>query len=241
MIQVVFTVSFLVFLKWNICYGQGPCTIPTGYEGVTCACEIPGQGIFDLRSIANNDGSPRFTDISYGDFLYSYNPCYGYNQGSPGTACGGDLGQVSSCQYRSDDPTVSYSLGSPDNENIYTDGSNTYLEYDGGQDGRITRVYLSCDESAADPSITTTGDSGQQLVYVFYLTTKYACPSTDPPSPPPDGPTGPSPSTWPPSQGGLYAFGIVALILGILSLVIGIISAVVLITAAVIIRYRKRR
>jgi hypothetical protein len=32
-----------------------------------------------LRSIANNDGSPRFTDISYGDFLYSYNPCYGYS------------------------------------------------------------------------------------------------------------------------------------------------------------------
>jgi hypothetical protein len=72
----------------------------------------------------------------------------------------------------------------------------------------ITRVYLKCDESATDPVITTNSDNDAQLTYVFYLTTIYACPSADPPSP-----------TSPPGDDSIAgAIGIVLIVVAFLGL-----------------------
>ena len=64
---------------------------------------------------------------------------------------------------------------------VDSDTDDIFMQYDGGQDGRwvmilfvtsynfsqrITKVYLLCDSSATDPSITAEGDIVTPLTYV---------------------------------------------------------------------------
>ncbi|XP_011403558.1 PREDICTED: uncharacterized protein LOC105312531 [Amphimedon queenslandica] len=170
---------------------QQPCIPPSGKPG--CVCDT-ADGTIDLSSISSTDGTAKFTGIpqSNGDtqFTYSYNPCIWYYEGSGSCSDG----KTAACQ--STQNYDYYMLGDASTETMYIDSStgNNYLQYDNGQDSRVTKVYLTCDQNADTPSITADGDVELSLTYIYHLTTKCACPGgcgdSSIPSDPPTKPEG---------------------------------------------------
>ncbi|XP_019851288.1 PREDICTED: uncharacterized protein LOC105312529 [Amphimedon queenslandica] len=152
---------------------QQPCIPPSGKP--SCVCDT-ADGTIDLSSISNTDGTARFTNIpqTNGDpqFTYSYNPCISYYEGY--SSC--SYGSTAACQYTENDNY--YMLGDASTETMYIDSDtgNNYLQYDNGDDGRVTKVYLMCDQNVDSPSITADGDGDTPLTYIYHLTTKCACP-----------------------------------------------------------------
>ncbi|XP_011403557.1 PREDICTED: uncharacterized protein LOC105312530 [Amphimedon queenslandica] len=171
---------------------QQPCIPPSGKP--SCVCDT-ADGTIDLSSISNTDGTARFSNIPQSDgdtqFVYSYNPCTSYYEGY--SSC--NYGNAAACQ--SDQSGDSYMLGDASTETMYIDSDtgNNYLQYDNGDDSRITKVYLTCDQNADTPSITADGDGDTALTYIYHLTTKCACAGgcsdtpvpTDPPTKPGGG------------------------------------------------------
>ena len=51
-------IIFLLFaLQWSESVGQDRCIQPSGY--LSCACEIPDNGIINLEPLASDNGKPR--------------------------------------------------------------------------------------------------------------------------------------------------------------------------------------
>lgn len=128
-------------------------------------------GIIDLQSIANKDGTARFLDKPAPDtFLYSYNPCFGFTEGTCTNAF--------VCQATATKDEY-YLTGAVSNGVQVSQDSKgrTILHYQAITEiQRNSYVTLICDMNAHEPSMVALGDVSY-AEYHMELTTKCACPN----------------------------------------------------------------
>lgn len=153
-----------------------------------CTCQFEDGTIIDLKSIANNDGTSRYSDLMAQDnYYYSYNPCYAFNEGTCANAA--------ACQKTLDGGTF-YLIGEPDTADFTFDiaSSSVQIVYTAPGEGagtRITYVNLVCDPRATDPIVVANGEIDTQQ-YSFTLTHRCTCPGlcgSSASTPNPDTPT----------------------------------------------------
>ncbi|ESO84519.1 hypothetical protein LOTGIDRAFT_168587, partial [Lottia gigantea] len=150
----------------------------------TCSCTNV-DGYYDLHPLANNNNTPHFTNVqdTRGTFSYSYNPCYGFDEGGSGCTdaaiCQKDLqtGQYFALGYANSMVSIS------DSE------YGLIFQYTAQTDkNRTAEIILQCDPSKEGE--LKFQNEGPPLYYYFNLYSKYACAekpstsgSTRPPTP----------------------------------------------------------
>ncbi|KAK7500823.1 hypothetical protein BaRGS_00008067 [Batillaria attramentaria] len=137
-----------------------------------CRCEADDGSYVDLTPIANKDKTPRFRDVPdfTGQYSYSWNPCFGFNEGS----CN-DVGWVP------DASPAYYNLGnqtSVDFEVSSERGLTMKYIGDGGLyvAFRQSYVQLVCDQDVEADFKAEGEPEPLSGVYYFTLRSRYACP-----------------------------------------------------------------
>ncbi|XP_067650214.1 uncharacterized protein [Haliotis asinina] len=164
-IPLVLILSFLLF--------NADAAINKAYE-----CRLLADGdLIDLTPLSHHDNTPRFRDIPDAagpSFLYSWNPCEPFTEGS---ICQGvELCQLSST---TDD---AYVLGRGGNSRfVYESPQRIFFVYsilsDQGQT-RETYIQLVCNASVDAQLVFQ--EENPPLIYHMILTSKYACPKPVP-------------------------------------------------------------
>ncbi|XP_064613849.1 uncharacterized protein LOC135477612 isoform X1 [Liolophura sinensis] len=152
-----------------------------------CSCKN-SQGTIDLSPLDSGGGDPKFKDIQSSDAggnSFSWNPCTPFSEGD------GTCTNVAACQVQPGSPPSYFSTGTQDSATFATDPSSGVLtlQYSATTDvTRTTYVTLTCDQSQDPGQVTATGeDPTIQAEYNMEYTGKYACPTSNPPSPTPSG------------------------------------------------------
>ncbi|KAL3831675.1 hypothetical protein ACJMK2_023398 [Sinanodonta woodiana] len=142
---------------------QNPCV-----DKSSCKCTFKDGSVVDLSSLGNTDSTPRFKDVkSIDGNFYSFNPCYGFNEGSGCT-------DAAICLTTSD-RTTKVLFAHPNDGSFRNDiFSKKLVLYYNSQDIRIpATVDLICDEKAQVPIFST--DGIQQTGLTMSITSKCAC------------------------------------------------------------------
>ncbi|XP_065845836.1 uncharacterized protein [Oscarella lobularis] len=147
----------------------------------TCKCRYDNGYTIDLTPL-DSVGSPRFESVSDGEYFYDVNLCSSFSM----TSCTG----VTVCQ-SSADGAWTYSCGVLSGASFSTEGDTVYYTFDGGEDGRKSKIQLSCDQND-EGTMFAYGDGPVELEYDFTLYSRYACP-LDPGEGPPDPDPDPDP------------------------------------------------
>ncbi|XP_062514442.1 uncharacterized protein LOC134190045 [Corticium candelabrum] len=151
---------------------------------VDCICTYDDDWRIDLTPIAQSQFGPA-PGPTY-DYYYSYWPCY---DGSvENVACNAAVIQADDLSY----PTWCYSCGTAATNDFGTDSNgNVYIQYNGGDDGRSSKVVLQCSPND-EGTLNALGEQvPESKEYDFTFSSKYACPLS-PGAPPPDKPNGSS-------------------------------------------------
>ncbi|CAH1793567.1 unnamed protein product [Owenia fusiformis] len=170
---------FLVCLV-GVTHGISSCT-----QSDSCTCKSDTGGVIDLKPLAKNDNTPKYKDVDSptAGQQYSYNPCYGFDEG----ACSG----VASCEnvgsnsyFDAGTPTTAtfaVEKGSdlkqlapmdiPD-DNLVT------ITYTSSDITRQTKVILICEgtEKFSVDALLTNPDTTYQWLYIYVLRAPQACP-----------------------------------------------------------------
>ncbi|XP_065845833.1 uncharacterized protein [Oscarella lobularis] len=135
----------------------------------TCKCKYENGWTIDLTPL-KGVGGPRFTDIWDGQYYYDVNLCSDFSQThcSSATVCQRDL-------YNE----WGFTCGQSQNSYFATEGTRLFLYYIGGEDGRTSRIELTC--STEDGSLVAFGET-IELEYDFELKSIYACAQVPQPS-----------------------------------------------------------
>ncbi|OWF38203.1 uncharacterized protein LOC110466576 [Mizuhopecten yessoensis] len=144
-----------------------------------CVCRDETGKYVDLRSLAKKNGAPKFLDYptAGGDSnLYSFNPCYGFNEGENNSLCR----NVSVCQANKD-KTRFMAIGEQDTAQFsHGDNGNLSLVF-GSSLNRYkitTFVILYCAEDVEDGYFRVIGDIGNHS-YWLQLRSKHCCPKNE--------------------------------------------------------------
>ncbi|XP_074625180.1 uncharacterized protein LOC141883560 [Acropora palmata] len=104
-----------------------------------CSCSDKKGRKYNLASLANNDGHPRFTVQAKDKYFYSYNPCKSFKLGKFGDCSGGN---VAICRWTN---TSYENIGHQRTEKCCLQSNGTpSLQYQGKQPW-LSIVYLQCD------------------------------------------------------------------------------------------------
>ncbi|KAK3591139.1 hypothetical protein CHS0354_040204 [Potamilus streckersoni] len=133
-----------------------------------CKCTLKNGSVVDLSSLGKTDSTPRFKDVlSVDGNYYSYNPCYGFNEGSECTdsaVCRTDPSQkIHAGLVKPVDGTINY-----DSEN-----NKFIVQYLNPSAGAVV-VNLVCDAGSSDPLFRADGMVMEGL-YTLTLTSRCAC------------------------------------------------------------------
>ncbi|KAK7110157.1 uncharacterized protein [Littorina saxatilis] len=169
---VTYWIFWVISLRVTSCDERSE--VSSGHTAVDlfdgCKWSTLGGGVIDLSSIGNTDSNPRFLDVQGNDeFLYSYNPCYPFNEGTCAQAAVCQTTQAKDLYYQAGDATGA--------ELTTDDQGRPSIHYSAQTE--ITRnsyVALICDEAATEPSLKALGDLSY-ADYHFELTTACACPN----------------------------------------------------------------
>ncbi|XP_045170384.2 uncharacterized protein LOC123532858 [Mercenaria mercenaria] len=143
-----------------------------------CKCTFDdGSGTVDLSLIGRQDGTPLMQDqFAPDNYAYSFNPCYPFTEGTCVNAA--------ACQYDSAN-NIYYNIGDSSKVTLSYDGMNVVGTYESDDGARSSTVTFQCDPNANPPTTTALGETST-TVYGFTVTSKYACPSSQPtPTPTP--------------------------------------------------------
>ncbi|CAH1790282.1 unnamed protein product [Owenia fusiformis] len=210
----LFIIGYITYIN-----GQGPPQmIQCTSQSNSCKCETP-QGTIDLSPLASNDhNNPAFRDQpAPGTIdLFSWNPCYNFNEGS--------VQNVAVCQVQGGG--AFFSLGTQESATFMTDQTKgLQIRYTadtlGSNTLRTSYVQLICNKDI-DKQFTATGESPPASAqYYMAIESKYACPQGAPPPPV----TTPRPSPGPSTPGGI-SIGTILCIIFIVVLVIYLIGGI---------------
>ncbi|KAK3103857.1 hypothetical protein FSP39_022450 [Pinctada imbricata] len=153
------------------CACKGECSSspkPKCIQVNDCSCNMTdGTGVIDLSHISKQDGTATFTDILAPDgYYYSYNPCYGFTEGSCQNATG--------CLV-DDTDSVQYTLGVPNSSRFYHDDVTVHVVYNHTDADNMVRyldVSLVCDRSAEKSIFVPSGKPSQQSNYIVCKVTR---------------------------------------------------------------------
>jgi len=134
-----------------------------------CKCAFDdGSGTVDLSSIGRQDGTPLIQDQFAADnFAYSYNPCYGFTEGTCANAA--------ACQFDSAN-VLYYNIGDSARVAFSYDGLNVIGTYTADDSQRTSTVTFVCDPNADPPNVEVKGEQATST-YAFTVTSKVACPT----------------------------------------------------------------
>ncbi|XP_033761353.1 uncharacterized protein LOC117343143 [Pecten maximus] len=144
-----------------------------------CVCKDETGKYVDLRPLARKDGTPKFLDhpTAGGDSnLYSFNPCYGFNEGKKNSSCQ----NVSVCQ-ADKDRTQFIGIGVQDTAQFsHGDNGNLSLVFGSSLNKYkiTTSVILYCAEDVEDGYFRVIGDIGNHN-YWLQLRSKHCCPKDE--------------------------------------------------------------
>ncbi|XP_060070744.1 uncharacterized protein LOC132550669 [Ylistrum balloti] len=144
-----------------------------------CVCKDETGKYVDLRPLAKKDGTPKFLDhhtAGTDSNLYSFNPCYGFNEGKKNSSCQ----NVAACQANKD-RTQFIGIGVQSTAQFgHGDNGNLSLTFGSSLDRyRITTVVvLYCAEDVEDGYFRVIGDIGNHN-YWLQLRSKHCCPKNE--------------------------------------------------------------
>ncbi|KAK7498647.1 hypothetical protein BaRGS_00010024, partial [Batillaria attramentaria] len=143
-------------------------TLALQAEGCTWVTQ---DGIIDLSSLGNTDGTPRFKHVkgTMDTWWYSYNPCFPFSEGTCSNAA--------VCQ-SDESSTMFFQCGDTARASVTTDSGKPAIKYtnQGSDLERTSTVVIECDQSASSPSFEALGDTSMGD-YHFVLTSVCACPN----------------------------------------------------------------
>ncbi|XP_060554170.1 uncharacterized protein LOC132715200 isoform X1 [Ruditapes philippinarum] len=138
-------------------------------EGV-CACVFENGSRIDLSELGSNTGVPLMKDLKGdGDYMYSFNPCFPFNEGT--------CLNVAGCQ--TSDFDLFYAIGDASSGLLTFNISSGYLvgrytSTDELGDSRTSYVSFICDATAETPKLEAFGETSLRT-YTFAITSKHAC------------------------------------------------------------------
>ncbi|KAL3831678.1 hypothetical protein ACJMK2_023401 [Sinanodonta woodiana] len=142
---------------------QNPCV-----DRNSCKCTFKDGSFVDLSSLGNTDSTPRFKDVVSPDGnFYSFNPCYGFNEGS---GCTNAAICLIATEHR-----AYYMFANPSDGYFQNDPvSNTLVLYYFNQKAGVPAIVdLICDKNAQNPLFRTNGLTTRGLS--LSLRSKWAC------------------------------------------------------------------
>ncbi|XP_078703631.1 uncharacterized protein LOC144928819 [Branchiostoma floridae x Branchiostoma belcheri] len=151
---------------------------PTCEKTGPCSCRMSdGSGEVNLRPLLAGNQIPTFKDVpeKFSDeFLYSWNPCEPFNEGS----CEG----VALCQKKNGSSEY-YDLGRHDSVEIQADldpinGLTVSFRYTSADGERSSLIITTCN-SDDETQFTADGEDLFPNSYLFYLNSSCACPGAD--------------------------------------------------------------
>ncbi|XP_033762426.1 uncharacterized protein LOC117343965 [Pecten maximus] len=163
------------------CIGISLAQIPTTCKKISpCICKDENGRFVDLRPLARLDGTPRYHDVPLTDGLeasktvYSYNPCYGFNEGPTNSTCK----NVAVC--KSTNGTSNFlDLGNQKSARFtHFDNGNLSILYTSKDKNFHTILTLYCAEEVGERVFYVQGDMGNNFTWL-QLWTKYACPRNE--------------------------------------------------------------
>ncbi|XP_077979005.1 cation-dependent mannose-6-phosphate receptor-like [Glandiceps talaboti] len=141
----------------------------------SCSCKTDNGDIIDLKALANNDGTARFSNVLGQDsYTYSYNPCYNFNEQED------DCKNVAACQKSYE--VLYYDLGDQNSAEFMMDGNDIIIQYIGYgslyYQQRTSKVKLVCTSSGSDELVAYGETSSGSTIYTFDLKSSHCCPSS---------------------------------------------------------------
>ncbi|XP_071812370.1 uncharacterized protein [Apostichopus japonicus] len=167
--RLLWFTQYLFFAITTGCNGKGTGECTT--KG-TCKCVYDDGSHIDLHEIAKKDyfAFDYMKPDELGSvFMYAYNPCYPVNDDE----CKG----VAGCQKNADN-TGRVSIGDANSAKFSGSDSSIAIEYTSTVSGtlRSLTVYLVCDKTATDPTLTVK-ELSTKKTYEYILTSICCCPN----------------------------------------------------------------